>query len=72
MERVVIYYSPYCPACRAPRRDTPADVVWRDLTQCIEEAAELGIRQPPAIVIGGRLRWQGAAAVRHLRDGMLR
>jgi len=69
MPQVTVYYSPYCPVCRAPRRGAPAGIVWRDVTRHLEEAAALGVRRPPAVVIDGRLRCQGAAAVSRLRQG---
>lgn len=66
---VELYHSPYCPACRALEREFGKDfpVLRRDLARHLEQAARLGIRRPPALVVDGRVVAQGAAVVAAVR-----
>lgn len=66
---IEFYYSPYCTACASPRvRASAKDigVVAREITEHLAEAVSLGIVQPPALVVDGRVVAQGAAAIREL------
>ncbi|MGH8222837.1 MAG: thioredoxin family protein [Woeseiaceae bacterium] len=66
-----LYYSPYCTACADPRRldaESRDAVVWKDITEHLAEAVSLGIVQPPALVIDGRVVAQGRAALQQLAD----
>lgn len=68
---IIVYYSPYFPACRMPRHGAPAGLIWCDVAQHLEQAAALGVTLPPAIVVDSKLRWQGSEALRRQRTGTL-
>ncbi len=71
---IVIYHSQHCPACRqlsselveCCRRGSVEPEV-HDVLEALEAAARLGVSQPPAVVIDGRLFGQGAAVLRKLK-----
>ncbi|MDE2149349.1 MAG: glutaredoxin [Gammaproteobacteria bacterium] len=72
--QIVIYRSQHCPACRRLSaeltqlcRKLDATAESRDVLEHLEAAARLGIRQPPAVVIDGRLFGQGAAVLGKLK-----
>lgn len=69
---IVVFYSPHCACCSGSDRARHPGLIWRDVTRHLDEAVALGVLRPPAVVISGRLRWQGAEAVRRLRNGSLR
>jgi hypothetical protein len=62
---IELFHSPHCPVCRAldPVGGGDLVIVRRDLVRHLEEAVRLGITQPPALVVDGRVIAQGAAVV---------
>ncbi|MGB8378358.1 MAG: hypothetical protein WCE70_07835 [Rhodanobacteraceae bacterium] len=69
--QIIVYYSPHCACGPEPGTVGRSGLVWRDVTRHVGEAAALGVTRPPAVVVNGRLRWQGIEAARRLREGRL-
>jgi len=72
--QVIVYVSRHCPACRQLSselveccRGSGVEPEVRDVLAELEAAARLGVSQPPAVVIDGRLFGQGAAVLRKLK-----
>jgi thioredoxin-like negative regulator of GroEL len=76
MLQVDLYYSPYCRHCEGMREklrmlaaQPPGRIAFRErnVLDHIEEAAALGIRSTPALVVDGRLVACGVLEPRRLR-----
>ncbi len=77
--RVELFHAPNCPRCgraMALMRELAAtfgdrlDYRERDVVAALEDAARLGIRATPAVVIDGRLVFTGLPAKEKLRAAL--